>query len=133
MSASHKALRPRPLVLALSSLMLVSLPAFAQESAPTTLQEVKVTGSRIPRASVEGPSPVTVISREQIDAQGYRNAFDALSALTENTGNVQARTSAIRSRRPPTPSTCVDWVRTARWCWSTAAARPTTRWPTRAR
>ena len=38
---------------------------------------------------VEGPSPVTVISREQIDAQGYRNAFDALSALTENTGNVQ--------------------------------------------
>jgi outer membrane receptor protein involved in Fe transport len=32
---------------------------------------------------------VTVISREQIDAQGYRNAFDALSALTENTGNVQ--------------------------------------------
>ncbi len=49
-----KALRPRPLVLALSSLMLVSLPAFAQESAPT-LQEVKVTGSRIPRASVEGP------------------------------------------------------------------------------
>ena len=50
-----KALRPRPLVLALSSLMLASLPAFAQESAPTTLQEVKVTGSRIPRASVEGP------------------------------------------------------------------------------
>ncbi len=32
---------------------------------------------------------MTVISREQIDAQGYRNAFDALSALTENTGNVQ--------------------------------------------
>lgn len=89
MSAPHKAMRPRPLVLALSSLMLASLPAFAQESAPTTLQEVKVTGSRIPRASVEGPSPVTVISREQIDAQGYRNAFDALSALTENTGNVQ--------------------------------------------
>src|SRR2546427_9758392 len=56
MSASHKALRPRPLVLALSSLMLLSLPAFAQESAPTSLQEVKVTGSRIPRASVEGPS-----------------------------------------------------------------------------
>ncbi|PAM39398.1 TonB-dependent receptor, partial [Acinetobacter baumannii] len=89
MSASSLALRPRPLVLALSSLMLASLPAFAQESAPTSLQEVKVTGSRIPRASVEGPSPVTVISREQIDAQGYRNAFDALSALTENTGNVQ--------------------------------------------
>ena len=40
MSASHKAMRPRPLVLALSSLMLASLPAFAQESAPTTLQEI---------------------------------------------------------------------------------------------
>ena len=133
MSASHKALRPRPLVLALSSLMLVSLPAFAQESAPTTLQEVKVTGSRIPRASVEGPSPVTVISREQIDAQGYRNAFDALSALTENTGSVQGEDFGNTFTPVPTPSTCVDWVRTERWCWSTTAARPTTRWPTRAR
>ena len=54
MSASPKALRPRPLVLALSSLMLVSLPALAQESAPTSLQEVKVTGSRIPRAASKG-------------------------------------------------------------------------------
>jgi hypothetical protein len=44
MSASPQALRHRPLVLALSSLMLASLPAFAQESAPTSLQEVKVTG-----------------------------------------------------------------------------------------
>lgn len=133
MSASSLALRPRPLVLALSSLMLASLPAFAQESAPTSLQEVKVTGSRIPRASVEGPSPVTVISREQIDAQGYRNAFDALSALTENTGNVQGEDFGNTSPRRPTPSTCVASARTARWCWSTAAVRPIIRWPTKAR
>ncbi|KAF1016781.1 MAG: Vitamin B12 transporter BtuB [Stenotrophomonas maltophilia] len=81
----------RPLALALPSLLLAMAPAvaFADEASPTQLQEVRITGSRIPRASIEGPSPVTVISREQIDAQGYRNAFDALNALTENTGNVQ--------------------------------------------
>ncbi|MGA6182208.1 TonB-dependent receptor [Stenotrophomonas sp. NPDC077421] len=90
MSLLHRSLRPHPLALSLLPLLgLAPLAAAAQDTAPTQLDAVKVTGSRIPRASVEGPSPVTVITQEQIEAQGYRSAFEALSALTENTGNVQ--------------------------------------------
>ncbi len=55
----------------------------------TQLEQVTVTGSRIPRASVEGPAPVTVIQGKDLDAMGYRNAFDAMSAVTQNTGSVQ--------------------------------------------
>ena len=76
---------------------------------------------------------MTVISREQIDAQGYRNAFDALSALTENTGNVQgedfgntftpaANTINLRGLGPNRTLVLVNGRR-----------RPTIRWPTRAR
>jgi len=52
------------------------------------LEQVTVTGSRIPRAEVEGPSPVTVITAKDIDAHGFRNAFDAISAISQNTGTV---------------------------------------------
>lgn len=72
-----------------SALAAESAPADRPASATTDLEQVVVTGSRIPRASLEGPSPVTVISKEDIDAQGYRSAFDAVSALTQNTGSVQ--------------------------------------------
>ncbi len=88
--------RPLSAVLALALPALAASPAWAQQAAApadqrpaTELDGVVVTGSRIPRATLEGPSPVTVISGQDIDAQGYRSAFDALSALTQNTGNVQ--------------------------------------------
>ena len=57
-----------------------------KQAAPST---VVVTGSRIPRASLEGPSPVTVISAEDITRRGYANVFDALNNLTQNSGFVQ--------------------------------------------
>jgi len=63
----------------------------SQDSSPPSPKQLKavvVTGSRIPRAEVEGPSPVIVISAKDIDAHGFRNAFDALSALSQNTGMV---------------------------------------------
>ncbi|MES2077422.1 MAG: TonB-dependent receptor [Pseudomonadota bacterium] len=50
---------------------------------------VTVTGSRIPRATLEGPSPVTVITGDEITKQGYKNVFDALSNQTQNSGFVQ--------------------------------------------
>jgi iron complex outermembrane recepter protein len=52
-------------------------------------QQVLVTGSRIPRASKEGPTSVTVITGEEIEKQGFRNVFDALNAQTQNTGMTQ--------------------------------------------
>ena len=90
MSLLRRPLRLRPLVVSLLPLLATSPLAHAADGpAPTELEAVRITGSRIPRASVEGPSPVTVITQQQIEAQGYRSAFEALSSLTENTGNVQ--------------------------------------------
>ncbi|USX14845.1 TonB-dependent receptor [Oxalobacteraceae bacterium OTU3CAMAD1] len=50
---------------------------------------VVVTGSRIPRASLEGPSSVTVITGDDITKQGYRNVFDALNNQAQNSGFTQ--------------------------------------------
>ena len=36
-----------------------------------TLDKVQVTGSRIKRAQIEGPSPVTVITAEQMRQEGF--------------------------------------------------------------
>ena len=50
-----------------------------------TLDNVQVTGSRLTRAQIEGALPVTVISREDIDARGDTNISDFLRTLTFNT------------------------------------------------
>ncbi|WP_190285653.1 TonB-dependent receptor plug domain-containing protein [Montanilutibacter psychrotolerans] len=80
--------------------------AFAQDSnteaAPQSSQEtvdvadstdhfdtVIVTGSRIKRAEIEGPAPITIISAADIEKQGYSNVYDALGSLTQFTGSVQ--------------------------------------------
>ncbi|MQA38708.1 TonB-dependent receptor domain-containing protein [Rugamonas aquatica] len=65
--------------------------AQAQEAAAVTAAPpaVVVTGSRIPRASLEGVSAVTVLTGEDITKQGYKNVFDALSNLTQNSGFTQ--------------------------------------------
>ncbi|MRW86447.1 TonB-dependent receptor [Pseudoduganella sp. FT26W] len=58
-------------------------------AAATTPPAVVITGSRIPRAGTEGPSAVTVITAADIEKQGYRNVFDALSNQTQNSGFTQ--------------------------------------------
>ena len=76
---------------------LVALPSFAQQTQPSTdatgnanqLEQITVTGSRIPRAQVEGPAPVTVIKAADIDAGGFRSVFDVLTQINQNTGSVQ--------------------------------------------
>ncbi len=50
------------------------------------LQEILVTGSRIPRTKVEGPAPVVVISQEDIRNSGFATIPDVMSALTQNLG-----------------------------------------------
>ncbi|MEO5932566.1 MAG: TonB-dependent receptor plug domain-containing protein, partial [Duganella sp.] len=66
-------------------------PASAQVATSETASPpaVVVTGSRIPRASLEGPSAVTVITSDDITKQGYRNVFDALSNQVQNSGFTQ--------------------------------------------
>lgn len=55
----------------------------------TTLDKVQVTGSRIKRAQVEGPAPITVISRVDLEREGHVTVFDALETLTQNSTDVQ--------------------------------------------
>ncbi|WP_058834190.1 TonB-dependent receptor plug domain-containing protein [Luteimonas abyssi] len=96
-------MKPHPLSLLISTLLVSAVAAMpaavhAQEgpssdagdaSSPTELDAVRVTGSLIPRAQIEGPSPVTSISVEQMEEQGFTNLFDALRALPQANGGVQ--------------------------------------------
>lgn len=55
------------------------------------LESVVVTGSRIPRATIEGPAPVTVVTAEDIRAKGLATVYDVVRSLTQSTGSVQTQ------------------------------------------
>ncbi|MFC3656549.1 TonB-dependent receptor [Xanthomonas hyacinthi] len=57
--------------------------AFAQEAA-TNLDRITVTGSNIPRTNTETPSPVQVISRQEIDRTGKSTVAEYLQTLTSD-------------------------------------------------
>ncbi len=80
-------------LLALTALTLATAaPAYAQtapDQAPAAVDEVVITGSRIPRTKLEGAAPVTVITAQDIDSKAFRSVFDALTQATQNTGSVQ--------------------------------------------
>ena len=93
-------LMPSRLSMAVFAALLIPLvsTAFAQETsdqdasdnqAPraeaTNLDKVTVVGSRIKRAEIEGPAPVTVITRADIDREGFQTVGDMLQTLTQNT------------------------------------------------
>ncbi|MFC4159542.1 TonB-dependent receptor [Chitinimonas lacunae] len=59
-----------------------SLPAFAAE----TVEKIEVTGTNIKRISKEGPSPVQVIRREDIQRTGVSSTGELLRSLTANSG-----------------------------------------------
>ncbi len=60
----------------------------------TNLETVMVTGSRIPRAQIEGPAPVVVITAEDIQSDGFTSVPDVLRAITQNGGETQSQQSA---------------------------------------
>lgn len=60
----------------------------------TRLEAIQVTGSRIPRAQLEGPAPVTVMTAEDIEANGFITVPDVLRAITQNSGETQSQQSA---------------------------------------
>lgn len=79
--------------LLIASLLLAS-PTFAQDDAAEDedakeLDKVTITGSRIARTEVEGPAPVFIIDREQIEREGFTTVQGALKSLTQATGVVQ--------------------------------------------
>lgn len=52
--------------------------------AAVQMDKVSVTGSRIRRNQVEGPSPVTVITGAQIEREGFNTVADVLNSLSQN-------------------------------------------------
>ncbi len=81
-------------------------PAFAQQTdqGQATTQNAKekakelktivVTGSLIPQSQIETASPVITITGAQMQAQGFRNVYDALRSQPIATGSVQDSQSA---------------------------------------
>ncbi|MEO7051999.1 MAG: TonB-dependent receptor, partial [Rhodanobacter sp.] len=60
--------------------------AAAASDAATRLQEVVVTGSRIPRAQLEGPAPVVTVTAREIQDRGFSDVPALMSSLTQNLG-----------------------------------------------
>ena len=76
-------------------------PAEPADGPVTDLQTVQVTGSRIPRAQVEGPAPITLITAEQIQAAGLTSVPDVLRSLSQNSGSVQGQQNTTSAQSTP--------------------------------
>jgi iron complex outermembrane recepter protein len=100
-SRNSRSLRRCQLTTAIAATFLFSGMAFAQDNTSSTeekqtesssqgsqnLDKIEVVGSRIKRAEVEGAAPVTVITREDIDREGFQTVGDMLQTLTQTTTN----------------------------------------------
>jgi outer membrane receptor protein involved in Fe transport len=60
-----------------------------QDANASEMETIRVTGSLIPQAQKETASPVTVITAEEIEQQGFRNVYDVLRSQPLATGAVQ--------------------------------------------
>ncbi|KQO02376.1 MULTISPECIES: TonB-dependent receptor [Stenotrophomonas] len=76
-SLARLLLVPAALVVAVPAAM-----AQEQQEKTTTLDRITVTGSNIPRTNTETPSPVQVITRQEIDRTGKNNVAEYLQTLT---------------------------------------------------
>src|SRR5260221_964973 len=66
---------------AMGASMTLSLPVAAQLAAQTK-ERIEVTGSNIKRVDSEGPNPVAVIRREDIERTGGQNLVDVLNKMS---------------------------------------------------
>jgi outer membrane receptor protein involved in Fe transport len=74
----------RALVCAAASAPLLAAPALAQDaSGAGTVEEVVVTGSRIPQPNVEGISPVAVVGAEEVAVRGITRVEDLVNNLPQ--------------------------------------------------
>lgn len=69
------------------------MPAAMAQSQPSAdgqaVEQVVVTGTRIRGTDAKLPAAVTVITAQDLDDRGFRNVFDALNNLAQNTGFTQ--------------------------------------------
>lgn len=88
--------RPTPYLLSIAVLSALIPLAHADEAPPETgktLATVSVTGSNIKRSDSEGPNPVQVIDRQQLEQSGKVTVADALRSISANTGNATNETT----------------------------------------
>ena len=67
-------------------LVFFSCNVFAADENKTKLDKFEVTGSHIKRTDAEGPAPVMIIDREEIDNSGASSLNELLNDLTMNNG-----------------------------------------------
>ncbi|MCR6662825.1 MAG: TonB-dependent receptor [Luteimonas sp.] len=84
--------------------------AFAQDSGSagetTNLDRIQVTGSRIKRAEVEGPNPITVVSRADLQAAGEisvadflrNNVYNSFGSTRESSGSATGSQATVSIR-----------------------------------
>lgn len=70
-----------------ASLLPYSFHAVAQSQVQHNIERYQVTGSRIKRLEIEGPSPITVITADDIKAQGFHTVYEALQSVAAATGD----------------------------------------------
>ena len=119
-------------VLAFGLALSLSVPVFAQTVAReqaavaadnSDLQEVLVTGSRIARKEVEGPSPVTIVTGEELKNQGFTTVYEVMNNLTQSftaqtppswgSTNVNARQLNLYNLGPNHSLLLIDGLRVA--------------------
>lgn len=86
----------RGALLAAATISTLTTPiVFAEEETDEAKSEtITITGSRLTRTDVEGPAPVTIITAEQMNANGFTTAFEALQSLTMVNGGNQGAQDA---------------------------------------
>ena len=81
-----------------------AVPAQTTKSDVTYLDGVQVTGSRIRQADIETAQPIQVITRNDIEKQGFQSVGDILQNITATGNPPLSRASPSRNA-----STTVSW------------------------
>ncbi|MEW6992362.1 TonB-dependent receptor plug domain-containing protein [Colwelliaceae bacterium 6441] len=86
-SKLNKAIR-LALAFGAASTLSLTTSAFAAEenTAEEEVEKIEVTGSRIKRLDVEGPSPVTIVTAVEMEKAGFSNVYDALQNMSISQG-----------------------------------------------
>ncbi|KAF1013803.1 MAG: Vitamin B12 transporter BtuB [Stenotrophomonas maltophilia] len=88
----------RAIRIAIGTAAASAVPAFAQQdAAPTTLDRIEITVSRIRQVDLETAQPVLSINRADIERQGFNSVADILQNLTAMGSPALSRSSPLSS------------------------------------
>lgn len=73
----------------------------AEDEQVEEIERVEITGSRIKSNELEGVTPLTIISADDMIKKGFSTAYDALKDLTANTGSTQGAEMASQGGFTP--------------------------------